>query len=357
MEKSIIKIPLGSLFKKLILVIRLVIFHFILLMTILFSHAQNAPSVCTISQCNFSDGSNIAPCKIAYRTFGRMNVEKDNVVLVTTWLLGRSEDWIPFLGPSGIVDTSKFYTIVVDALGDGHSQSPSNSSPTDERAFDALTIGDMVQSQYRLLTEKLGINRLYAVIGASMGGMQAFEWAVRYPSFAEKVVSIIGSPRVGAYDRLLWTTLRNTIGNGIRYKLPPDSIWLQLARIEALHLRTPAGLNQNLPDTLMAEINRTAKAYNNSWSLEDYRAQLGAMINHDVSKPFNGDMKAAAARVQAKMLLVYSPDDHMVTPGEGKSFGSLVSAKMVEIPSPCGHLMFLCETEKVGLAVRKFLSE
>jgi homoserine O-acetyltransferase len=190
-----------------------------------------------------------------------------------------------------------------------------------------------------------------------MGGMQAFEWAVRYPSFAEKVVSIIGTPKVGAYDRLLWTTLRSAIDQGLRYTLPPDSIWLQLARIEALHLRTPTGVNQSLPDSLLAEINRTARAYNASWSLDDYRAKLGAMIRHDVSAPFGGNMKAAAARVKAKMLLVYSSDDHMVTAGEGINFGGIVDAEMIEIPSLCGHLMFLCETEKVSAAVRDFLDK
>lgn len=330
---------------------------FILLFTNIFLKAQNKLLVTTISQCSFSNGSSITPCKIAYRTFGKLNAAKDNVILISTWLLGRSEDWILLIGASGFVDTTRYFTIVVDALGNGHSQSPSNSNPEYRKVFDALTIGDMVQSQYRLLTEKFGFSQIHAVMGASMGGMQAFEWAVRYPSYAKKIVSIIGSPRVGSYDRLLWTTLKGIIVHGLQYKVPADSIWLQLARIELLNSRTPAGVNQYVPDSMMNEINGFAKTYGSAWEPEDYRAQLGAMIRHDVSIPYDGDMKAAAARVKAKMLLVYSPDDHMVTPGEGMNFGHLVGAEMIEIPSLCGHLMFLCESEKVGLTVQKFLSE
>jgi homoserine O-acetyltransferase/O-succinyltransferase len=357
MVKRMITDPPRALLKKNIVIIRLLCFHFIVLMTPTFSQGQNSPTVTTISECNFSNGSVIAPCKIAYLSFGQLNTEKDNAVLVTTWLLGRSEDWIPFLGQSGIVDTTKFYVIIVDALGNGRSQSVSNSTTSDQLAFNALTIGDMVQSQYRLFKERLGINKLHAVIGASMGGMQAFEWAVRYPSFAKKVVSIIGTPKVGSYDRLLWTTLRSTIDQGLRYNLPHDSIWLQLTRIEALHARTPTGVNQSLTDSLMAEISGMAKVYSTSWSLYDYRAKLGAMIRHDVYALAGGDMKAAAAKVKAKMLLIYSPDDHMVTANEGISFGRLTGAEMIEIPSSCGHLMFICESQKVGLAVRKFLNE
>lgn len=316
-----------------------------------------AQNIGTISECSFSNGYKITPCIVSYRTFGKLNEAKDNVVLISTWLLGRSEEWIPLIGPSGIVDTTRFYTIVVDALGNGRSQSPTNSKPEVRKGFDALTIGDMVQSQYKLLTEIFGFTRIHAVVGASMGGMQAFEWAVRYPSFITKVVSVIGSPRVGSYDRLLWTTLQGIIDHGLNYKLPADSIWLHLARIEVLNSRTPVGVNQYVPDSLMKEIRGFAKAYGSAWKLEDYRAQLGAMIRHDISANSGGDMKVAASRIKSKVLILYSWDDHMVTAGEGNVVGTLINAQLVEIPSLCGHLLFFCENEKVGSTIRKFLVE
>ena len=135
-------------------------------------NAQSKPIITTISECTFSNGLKIAPCKIAYRTYGRLNPQKDNVVLIPTWLLGRSEDWGTngLLGTNGIVDTTKYYTVIVDALGNGLSQSPSNTEASLKQGFDVLTIGDMVKSQYLLLTGSLGITHLHAVVGASMGG-------------------------------------------------------------------------------------------------------------------------------------------------------------------------------------------
>lgn len=319
--------------------------------------AQTPPAAAMISACRFANGVTIAPCRVTYRAFGRLNAAKDNVVLVPTWLLGRSEDWIGFLGPRGIVDTTRHYTIVVDALGDGHSQSPSNTPVFQRRGFDALTIGDMVESQYRLLTERFGLTRIHGVVGASMGGMQALEWAVRYPTFASHIVSIIGTPRIGAFDRVLWSTLRMEIDNGVRTGVPIDSTWLQLARVEALTMRTPRGINQVSPDSMAREVAASAKGYRTAWPLQDYRAALGAMVRHDVSTPYGGSLATAAARVRAKVLLVYSWDDHMVTADAGAQWGPLVRADTVSISSSCGHLIFLCETQRVGDAVRTFLAQ
>ena len=70
--------------------------------------------------------------------------------------------------------------------------------------FPVFTIRDMVNSQYRLLTENLGINHIRAVMGISMGGMQTFQWIISYHEFMDRAVSIVGSPRLTAYDLLLW---------------------------------------------------------------------------------------------------------------------------------------------------------
>ena len=319
---------------------------------------QVAPSIATISACEFSNGVVIAPCRIAYRTYGTLNAQRSNVVLVPTWLQGRSEDWLAYglLGPQALVDTTAFYTIVVDALGNGQSQSPSNTGASQVKGFEALTIADMVRSQHRLLTERLGISRLHAVVGASMGGMQAFEWAVRFPGFVDRIVPIIGSPRIDAYDLLLWTSLRSTIDDGQRGGLPALDIWRQLQRIDALTSRTPRGVNQVTPDSIAREVAASAEHFAKLWRLEDYRAQLGAMIRHDVSADHGRSLDNAARRIQARTLMVYSWDDHMVTADAGAAFGRKIRADSTVIASSCGHLMFICEMPRVGEAIRRFLA-
>ena len=78
------------------------------------------------------------------------------------------------------VDTTRHHVIIIDALADGHSSSPSNSA-VGAVAFAGLTIGDMVEVQHRFLTEHLGLQHARAIVGISMGGFQVFEWAIRYP--------------------------------------------------------------------------------------------------------------------------------------------------------------------------------
>src|SRR4051812_33110908 len=123
------------------------------------------PQIAALGSCTLSSGKTIHNCRVAYRTFGRLNAARTNGVLIPTWLLGRSDQWIGLLGPNGLVDTTRFFTIVVDALGNGLSSSPSNSSAADRTAFNDLTIGDMVVSQHRLVAQHLKLPRLHAVMG------------------------------------------------------------------------------------------------------------------------------------------------------------------------------------------------
>jgi homoserine O-acetyltransferase len=320
------------------------------------AQAPPVPSrVASLGECRLGSGAVIPDCRVAWRDFGTLNADRSNVVLIPTWLLGRSDDWVALLGTDGFVDTTHFHVIIVDALGDGLSSSPSNSDASAQRAFDDLTTGDMVESQHRLLTERLGVRHVRAVMGFSMGGMQAIEWAVRYPGFVDRIVSIAGSPRVGVYDRQLWRAMLAEIEDGRRGGLAEDSTWARLARWELLFIYPPRGLDARDADSVAAEIARNADGYRRSWKLDDYAAQLRAIGRHDATLPYGGDVRRAAGVIRARMLAVYSWDDHMVSAGPLPELARLVHADTLSIASACGHVMMFCEQRRVAPVVRAFI--
>ena len=315
------------------------------------------PRVASLGECRLATGAVIPKCRVGYREFGPQNAARSNTVLIPTWLLGRSDDWPALLGADGFVDTTRYHVVVVDALGDGHSSSPSNTAPHARSAFADLTVGDMVESQYRLLTERLGIRHLHAVVGFSMGGMQAIEWAVRHPRFVDRVVPIAGSPRVGAFDRLVWTAMLTEIEDARRAGTPADSVWSRLAHLEMLFVQTPAGVNARGADSVARDIAASAQQYRQAWRLEDYAAQLRAIRRYDVTPSYGGDMRRAAAQVRARVLAVYSWDDHMVTAGPVAEFARMVRADTLSVRSTCGHVMLFCERASVAAAVRAFVAQ
>jgi len=314
------------------------------------------PSIASLGTCRLMSGAIIQNCRIAYRTFGRLNAARSNAVLIPTWLLGRSEDWIPLLGATALVDTTRLFTILVDAFGNGRSSSPSNTDPSARAAFNDLTIADMVEAQRRFVVEHLKLPHLHAVVGISMGGMQAFEWAVRYPTFMDVVIPIAGSPQLGAFDQTLWTTLLSEIDNGRARGVPADTIWMQIARVGELFLRTPRGVNEAGPKSVASDIREFAATFRQKWNLEDYASQLRAARRHDVAARFGGNLSRAAAQVRARMLVIYSWDDHMVTPGTAAAFAKMVRADTLSVPSTCGHVASGCESARVNPVVRRFLA-
>jgi homoserine O-acetyltransferase/O-succinyltransferase len=311
-----------------------------------------------LGKCTLDSGKTIAPCRLAYRTYGTLNAQKNNAVLFPSWYNGRSEDLAEFFKPGGMIDTDHFFGVAIDALGDGVSSSPSTSATQHGPAFPAITIRDMVRSEYRLATEVLHLNHVHAVMGISMGGMQTFEWLADYPTFMDKAVPIVGSPQQTSYDLLNWDLLHRLIEadpgfNHGNYTAEPA---LTLANeFVTLTVPSPAFTARTVS---RAEYPKFAEDGRKTWGgrdANDRLVQLDAMITHDVTRG-KESIEAAAQQSKAKQLIVVATNDHLVNPAPALQWAKAIHAQTYISAGDCGHRITLCEGDKLTKVVRDFLA-
>lgn len=323
------------------------------------AYASEPPKIAVIGDLALERGGTIADCRLEYRTLGTLNADRSNAVLFPTWFSGRTEDLTGFVGADQMLDPARHFVILVGALGDGLSSSPSNSASQAGAAFPRFTIGDMVVAEKRLVSDVLHLDSLEAVIGISMGGMQAFDWAVRYPGFARRIVPIVGSPKLSPYDELLWRTELDIIERALAGQCNRATRTHVMAAVGAVHelaLSTPNHVNSTLTrDGFDAWFAEKEAAYAAGWDPYDWAAQLRAMLAQDLTAGVGASMSAAAARVKAPLLAIVSTQDHMVNPAAAREFTKAAGGTLVELSGDCGHLANGCEAATVTTAVRRFL--
>ena len=130
---------------------------------------------------------------LAYKTYGRLNENKDNVIVYPTAFGDQhvQNEWL--IGNGMALDPREYFIIVPNLLGNGLSSSPTNTPPPfDKASFPQVTIYDNVQFQCRLVTEKFDIQKIALVVGWSMGGIQAFQWGASYPDMVERIAPFAG---------------------------------------------------------------------------------------------------------------------------------------------------------------------
>jgi homoserine O-acetyltransferase len=314
----------------------------------------------SLGEFKLESGEMIHDCRVGYRTFGKLNADGSNAILFPTWANGTTDQLQHTIGPrTGVVDYADYFVILIDALANGVSSSPSNSAAQPRMKFPKITVRDMVNSQYQVATGTLGLRHLKAVVGTSMGGMQTFQWMVSYPEFMDKAVPIVGSPRLAPYDLLHWQAEidaieTNPAWNHGDYTENPSRL-LEFEYGEML-LNTPTQYNRTHTREQVFESLAKAKDAVTTDANNKIR-QVEAMMGLDVSDHFGGSMERAAAAVKAKVFVIVDTYDHVVTPEPARKFAALLHAPILELDSDCGHLGPSCEDVKVSAAVAAFLQK
>jgi homoserine O-acetyltransferase len=148
---------------------------------------------------NLESGEVIKDFSISYVTHGTLNAKKSNAILMVTAISGNHHRLDFMIGPGKALDPDKYFIIATDAISNGLSTSPSNSTAQPHMSFPKFTIRDMVESQYRLLKEKFGIDHVVAVVGPSMGGMQVLQWGVSHANMMDSLVAMVPLAKTPAW--------------------------------------------------------------------------------------------------------------------------------------------------------------
>ena len=149
-----------------------------------------------IDDFRLENGTVLPRAVVVYATYGHLNARRDNAILLPSHYMANHHGYDWLIGPGHALDTTKVFMVMTELFGNGHSSSPSNTpEPFHGPRFPVTTIRDNVEAVHQLLTKDLHIEHLAAIIGFSMGAQQAFQWAVSYPHFADRIVATSGTAK------------------------------------------------------------------------------------------------------------------------------------------------------------------
>ena len=289
-------------------------------------------------------GEVIKDFSISYVTHGQLNDKKSNAILMVTAISGNHHRLDFLIGPGKALDTDKYFIVCTDAIANGLSTSPSNSKTQPRMQFPKFTIRDMVQSQYRLMKEKLGIDHVVAVVGPSMGGMQVLQWGVSHPDYMDALVAMVPLAKTPAWTVAVLEASRKAIMNDAawkdgNYEAPPEKgirLWRDI--LSLLSARTPdmySAQFKNGMDVLpWMESQETALI--KAFDANDWIYQTWAYQRHDVGTTpgFNGDTAKALASIKAKTLILTGTKDLLNPEFEPIEAGQNIGGAKVMTISP-----------------------
>ena len=278
----------------------------------------------------FQSGATMPEMKVHYTTVGDPAGQPVLILHGTggsgTGLLGPTFGGQLF-GPGQALDAAKYFVILPDSIGAGKSSKPSDGL---RARFPQYTYEDMVQAQYRLLTEGLGIKHLRLVLGNSMGGMETWVWGIEHPAFMDALVPMASQPTAMAarnwmMRRLLVESIKQdpAYKNG-DYDAPPPSLRTANAMFAigtsggTLGLQAKGDTNAKADAHAMAALANAPRADAN-----DYIWQWSASASYDP--------EAKLGRIEAPVLLINSADDERNPPETGVTERALAKVKRAEL--------------------------
>ena len=352
-------------------------------------------------------GRDLGPYQLVYETYGQLNAQRSNAVLICHALNAshhvagvypgqdKSEGWWDNMaGPGKPLDTDRFFVIGVNNLGSCFgSTGPMHTNPQTGRVYGAdfpvVTVEDWVDSQARLLDE-LGITQLAAVMGGSLGGMQALSWTLQYPERVRHALVIASSPNLNAENIAFNEVARRAIatdpdfhgGHFYAHGVVPKR-GLRIARMlghitylsddvmnEKFGRRLQDALanapyqysTQDIEFEIESYLRHQGDKFSEYFDANTYLLITRALDYFDPAREFGGDLSAALARAKAAFLLVSFSTDWRFSPARSREMVRALlhnrsKVSYAEIDAPHGHDAFLLDDARYLALVRSYFEQ
>lgn len=348
----------------------------------------------------FECGSTLPGFTLRYETYGRMNADRSNAILICHALSGdhhcagihsmkdrKTGWWDNMIGPGKPIDTNRFFVICSNVLGGCQgSTGPSSINPATGEAyhldFPVVSVRDMVRAQYRLLTEGLGLDTVFAVVGGSMGGMQVLQWGIEYPHMVQRLLPLATTARQGAQaiafnevGRLAimqdpdWQNGAYPVGEGPRVGLAVARMMAHITYLSDEGLEEKFGRSR-VPtaarDLFAAEfqvesyLRYQGQSFINRFDANTYLYLSKALDRFDLYGP-DGHLEDAMQKVEARTLVIGFTSDWLFPPSQNRAITHALlrcgkDASYAEIDMSLGHDSFLVHAPELYELVRSFLS-
>jgi homoserine O-acetyltransferase len=345
-------------------------------------------------------GEKLGPITLAYETYGQLNADRSNAILILHALSGDAhaagyhspEDtkpgwWDDCIGPGKAFDTRRYFVVCSNVIGGCQgSTGPSSINPATGRpyglSFPVITIGDMVRAQ-RYLIDHLGIEKLLAVAGGSMGGMQALQWAVSYPERVRSVVALATTARHSPMLIAFSEVGRQAIyadpnwNHGDYYDGPRPNAGLALARMighitylseESMHQkfgrrlqnRERYGFEFDTEFAVEGYLKHKGTQFTNRFDANSYLYITKALDYFDLANGYGSLANAFAKSAHIMYLVVSFTSDWLYPPYHSKEIVSALTAVGADVTycnlkSTWGHDAFLLEVETMTKLIADFL--
>ncbi len=345
-------------------------------------------------------GKKLQPVTIEYETYGKLNEEKNNAILIIHALTGNAhiagyhseEDkkpgwWNDMVGPGKGFDTNKYFIVCSNTIGGcSGSTGPRSINPETKKkynlSFPVITIADMVRAQHRLMLH-LNINKWLAIAGGSMGGMQTLQWAIDYPDCADNIIAIATtnslSPQAIAFDwvgREAIMSDPNWDKGNYEDNIPEKG--LATARMLA-HITYLSDKSMDLKfGRRLGQLDDYNYDFSKNFQVESYLEYQGirfverfdancylyitrAMDYFDLAAKDNGSLEITLSKVKANFLVISFSSDWLFPPNESKRIVNALRHNNIDVTycninSNYGHDAFLLETETLTSLISDFLN-